>query len=51
MKIKPYASINFCYKCKCPVPRVGLSVRTKVGNINTSTPFICPRCKAKRKRG
>lgn len=50
MKIKPYASINFCLKCGCPVPRIGLSIKTKAGNISTSSPFICPRCKSKKKR-
>ena len=45
MKIKPFLSINFCYKCGCPVPRLGVSIRTGVGNISTSTPFICPKCK------
>lgn len=50
MKIKPYMSINFCYKCKCPVPRLGLSIKTNKGNISTTTPFVCPNCKKKRKR-
>lgn len=51
MNIKPFVSINFCYKCGCPVPRAGLSVRTKAGNISASTPFICPKCKVKKKKG
>lgn len=50
MKIKPFVSINFCYKCGCPVPRVGLSVRTGMGNVSTTTPFICPKCKSKKKK-
>ena len=50
MKIKPFASVNFCFKCGCPVPRFGISVKTNVGNISTSTPFICPHCKNKRKK-
>lgn len=50
MKIKPFVSINFCYKCKCPVPRIGLSVRTQAGNVSATTPFVCPKCKKKRKR-
>ena len=52
MKIKPFASINFCLKCGCAVPRIGLSVKTNMGNISTSSPFVCPNCKTKnRKRG
>ena len=39
MKLKPFVSINFCYKCGCPVPRVGLSIKTSKGNISTTTPF------------
>jgi hypothetical protein len=49
-KLKPYASINFCYKCKRPVPRIGLSIRTGAGNISATTPFICPWCKAEKKK-
>lgn len=45
MYVKPFASINFCSKCGCPVPRLGVSVRTGAGNITTTTPFICPKCK------
>ena len=50
MRIKPYASINFCYKCKRPVPRIGLSICTGTGNISATTPFICPWCKAEKKK-
>ena len=50
MRIKPFINVNFCYKCGCPVPRAGISIRTKVGNISTSTPFICPKCKAKKNK-
>lgn len=49
--MKPFVNINFCYKCGCPVPRVGLSIRTKASNFSVSTPFICPKCKAKKKKG
>ena len=48
--MKPFVNINFCYKCGCPVPRIGLSIRTKAGNVSVSTPFICPKCKKKKKR-
>lgn len=47
--MKPFVNINFCYKCGCPVPRVGLSIRTKASNFSVSTPFICPKCKKKKK--
>ena len=50
MKLKPFVNINFCYKCGCPVPRVGVSVKTQMGNVSTSTPFICLKCKSKKKR-
>lgn len=50
MKIKPTFSVNFCYKCKAPVPRLGLSLRTKAGNMYVNTPFICPNCRRKKKR-
>lgn len=50
MNIKPFISINFCYKCGCPVPKVGLSVRTKAGNIGVSSPFICLKCKLIKER-
>ena len=50
MKIKPFVNINFCYKCGCPVPRAGISIRTNMGNVSTSTPFICPKCQAKKKK-
>lgn len=50
MKIRPFASINFCSRCGCPVPRLGVSVRTKAGNVTTTTPFVCPSCKAKKKK-
>lgn len=50
MRIKPFTSINFCYKCGCPVPRVGISIKTGMGNISTTTPFICPKCKSKKKK-
>lgn len=50
MKIKPFASVNFCYKCGCPVPKIGISVKTRIGNITTSTPFMCPKCQAKKKK-
>ena len=50
--IKPFASINFCYKCKRPVPRIGLSIHTNAGNISLNNRFVCPWCKAdKKKRG
>ena len=48
--IKPFFNIQFCHKYGCPVPRAGLSIRTKAGNVSTSTPFICPKCKGKKKR-
>ena len=48
--VKPFASINICNRCGCPVPRVGLSLRTNFGNVTTTTPFICPKCKKKKKR-
>ena len=47
MKIKPFVNINFCSKCGCPVPRIGISIRTNSGNASVSTPFICPKCKLK----
>ena len=47
MKIKPFVNINFCYKCGCPVPRAGISIRTSKGNISVSTPFLCVNCKRK----
>ena len=50
MKIKPFMSLNFCYKCGCPVPRIGLSIRTSKGNISTTSPFVCIKCKKKKKR-
>lgn len=50
MKVKPFININFCYKCGCPVPRAGLSIRTKAGTISTSIPFVCFKCKNKKKR-
>lgn len=50
MNIKPFVSINFCYKCGCPVPKIGLSVRTKAGNISMGTPFLCKNCKSKQKK-
>ena len=33
MHIKPFVSVNFCYKCGCPVPKAGLTIRTKAGNF------------------
>lgn len=51
MKIKPFVSINFCYKCGCPVPKIGLSFKTKLGNVTTSTPFLCVKCKLANKKG
>lgn len=50
MKIKPFVNINFCYKCGCPVPRAGISIRTGMGNVSMSTPFICPKCKNKKSK-
>ena len=50
MRIKPFINVNFCYKCGCPVTRIGVSVKTNVGNVSASTPFICPKCKAKIKK-
>lgn len=50
MNIKPFASVNFCYKCGCPVPKIGITLRTKAGNVSASTPFICPKCKSKQKK-
>ena len=50
MRIKPFINVNFCYKCGCPVPRAGISIRTKVRNISTSTLFICPKCKKKKNK-
>lgn len=50
MRLKPFVSINFCSKCHCPVPRAGVSLRTGSGNVTLSTPFICPKCKAKKKK-
>ena len=49
-KLRPHASVNFCYKCKRPVPRIGLSVRTNAGNISFNSPFICPWCSKKSKK-
>ena len=46
---KPFVSVNFCYKCKMPVPRVGITARTGAGNLALSSPFICPNCRRKRK--
>lgn len=51
VKMKPFASVNFCSKCGCPVPRIGVSLRTNYGVVSTATPFICPKCKSKKKRG
>ena len=50
MKIKPFVNINFCYKCGCPVPRAGISIRTGKGNISASTPFLCVNCKNKKSK-
>lgn len=50
MHVKPFVSLNFCSKCKCPVPRLGVSFRTNAGNITTTTPFVCPNCKSKSKK-
>lgn len=50
MKIKPFVFINFCSKCGCPVPRAGLSVKGQAGRISATTPFICPKCKAKKRK-
>ena len=49
MRIKPFINVNFCYKCGCPVPRVCVSVQTNVGKVSASKPFICNKCKAKKK--
>ena len=49
-KIKPYLSVNFCYKCKRPVPRMGLSIRGNAGNVSVSTPFMCPWCKSENRK-
>lgn len=50
MKLKPFVNINFCYKCGCPVPRVGISIKTGFGNVSTTNKFVCPKCKKKRKQ-
>ena len=50
MNLKPFVNICFCYSCKSPVPRAGISMRTKAGNITMSTPFYCPKCAAKRRK-
>ncbi len=50
MRLKPFVSVNFCFKCGCPVPRAGLSLKTKNGNVSVSTPFICPKCAALKKK-
>lgn len=49
MKVKPFVNVSFCYACKCPVPRIGLFLRTSVGNASISSSFYCPKCAAKRK--
>jgi len=50
VRIRPFANINLCSKCGCPVPRLGVSLRTDFGSVATKTPFICPKCKKKKKR-
>ena len=44
IKIKPFASIIRCPRCGRPMVKGGLTFKTSLGNVSTSSKYYCLFC-------